>query len=69
MSKGGPHSDKAQAGTHLMASDDCCASIQVVQDHAAFHVWQYQKCFFEVANVEGCQVELILTAHRSSCGP
>lgn len=52
-----------------MASDDRCASTQVVQDHAAFHVWQYQKCFFEVANVKGCQVELILTPHSSSCGP
>lgn len=67
MSKGGPHSDKL--GTYLMASDDRCASTQVVQDDAAFHVWQYQKCVFEVVNVEGRQVELILTAHRSSCGP
>ena len=51
-----------------MASDDDCASVQVVQEHTAFHVWQYQNCVFQVTDVEGCQAGLILTEHRFSCG-
>jgi hypothetical protein len=51
-----------------MASNDHCASIQVVQEHTAFHVWQHQNCFFQVVDMEGGQAVLILTGRRFISG-
>ena len=58
-------SDTRRGDTSLLASNDHRASMQVVQEHTALHAGQDKDRFVQIADVEGCQGEVILK--RFSC--